>query len=136
MPAAYPLELRERVVDYYKNHDCTQPEVAEIFNIGVTTLRTYLRLHENNSLPPADYQRGRQRTIQGKRLIKIFSWVMEKPDIPIKHLCKKYHSYYKRKVSESMMCRALSELGLNRKKKSLFAQEQLQPEVKKSVKTT
>jgi transposase len=34
------------------------------------------------------------------------------------------------------MCRALSELNLNRKKKSLFAQEQLRPEVKKGVKPT
>jgi len=136
MPAAYPLELRERAVAYYKNNFCTQPEVAEIFNIGITTLRTYLRREEKNVLAPVDYKRGRQRIISGKRLSKIALWVKEKPDIPIKTLCKKYHSYCKQNVSRSMMCRALSELNLNRKKKSIYAQEQLRPDVKKSAVNT
>ena len=136
MPAAYPLELRERAVHYYKSHTCTQPEVAKIFNIGITTLRTYLRREEKNVLAPTEYKRGRQRIISGKRLSKIALWVDEKPDTPIKSLCKKYHSYYKRQVSDSMMCRALSELNLNRKKKSLYAQEQLRTDVKKSERNT
>jgi len=35
-----------------------------------------------------------------------------------------------------MMFRALSELGMTRKKKSLFAEEQLRPDVKKKEKIT
>jgi transposase len=136
MGAAYPLELRQRVVAYYRKNKCTQPEAAQIFNIGVTTLRSYLRQAEKNSLAPKVYKRGRQRVISGKRLTKIASWVEEKPDIVIKTLRKKYQSYYKQKVSHSMMWRALSEMNYNRKKKSLYAQEQLRPDVKKSAKNT
>ena len=131
MPAAYPLELRQRAVTYYRENDCSQDEVAEIFNIGVTTLRVYLRRDEAGKLAPKDYKRGRPTHISGNRLQKVIFWVEQVPDIQIKMLCKKYKSYYKKKVSPSMMCRALSEAKLTRKKKSIFAQEQLRDDVKK-----
>lgn len=134
MPAAYPLELRERAVNHYLENNCTQEETAELFQIGVTTLRLYLRKNEANDLPPKDYKRGQKPVISGKRLLKIESWVNERPDIQIKTLCKKFKSYYKKKVSHSMMCRALSTLNLTRKKKSLYAEEQLRPDVKKNAK--
>ena len=40
MPAAYAIELRQRAVAHYKETDSTQIETAEIFNIGVSTLRS------------------------------------------------------------------------------------------------
>ena len=136
MPAAYPLELRQRAITYYRKNDDSQDEVAEIFNMGVTTLRVYLRRDEAGELAPKVYKRGRQTHISGNRLEKVISWVDQTPDIQIKTLCKKYKSYYKKKVSQSMMCRALSEAKLTRKKKSLYAQEQLRDDVKKRERHT
>ena len=136
MPASYPLELRERAVNHYLQKSCTQEETAELFQIGVTTLRLYLRKEKVNDLPPKNYKRGQKPIISGGRLLKIESWVNEKPDIQIKELCKKFKSYYKNKVSHSMMFRALSTLNLTRKKKSLYAEEQLRPDVKKSARNT
>jgi len=134
MPAAYPLELRKRVIKHYLENDCTQEDTAKLFQIGVTTLRLYLRKHEVNDLPLKDYIRGQKAIISGDRLLKIKSWVNDQPDIQIKKLCMKFKSYYKTKVSDSMMCRALSTLNLTRKKKSLYAEEQLRPDVKKREK--
>ena len=131
MPAAYPLALRQRAVTYYRENDCTQDEVAEIFNIGITTLRVYLRRAELRELAPKDYKRGRQTHIAGNRLQRVISWVEQVPDIKIKTLCNKYKSYYKKRVSQSMMCRALSAAKLTRKNKNLFTQEQLRDDVNK-----
>ena len=131
MPAAYTIELRQRAINHYNETNSTQLETAEIFNIGITTLRRYLRQDEAGDLSPKSYKRGRQPTISGTRLNKIEQWINDKPDIKLKQLCKKYKSYYKTTVSISMMFRALSTLGITRKKKSLFAQEQLRPDVKK-----
>lgn len=135
MPAAYAIELRQRAVTHYKETDDTQMETAEIFNIGVSTLRSYLRRDEVGNLAPIDYKRGRRPVISDSKLNKIEEWVNEKPDIKLKQLCKKYKAYYKIKVSHSMMFRALSALGITRKKKSLFAEEQLRPDVKKKRKS-
>ena len=109
--------------------------IGNRYNIGVSTLRSYLRRDEAGNLPPKDYKRGRPPVISGVKLNKIEEWVNDKPDIKLKQLCKKYKAYYKIKVSHSMMFRALSALGMTRKKKSLFAEEQLRPEVKKKRKS-
>lgn len=136
MSAAYPLELRQRAVTHYRETNSTQQETAEIFKIGVTTLRIYLRLDEAERLSPKDYKRGRHPVISGKKLEQVKKWVETKPDIMLKDLCSKFTSRYKQEVSHSMMCRALKGLNLNRKKKSHFAQEQLREDVKKSEKIT
>lgn len=133
MPAAYPVELRQRAVQHYRETQATQEETAEIFKIGVATLRLYLRLDECNQLRPKLYKRGRARIISGKKLEQVKKWVEEKPDIQLKQLVKKIKSRYKKQVSFSMMSRALTELNLRRKKKSHFAQEQLREDVKKSA---
>jgi len=131
MPAAYALELRKRVVSHYKETNSTQLETAKIFNIGITTLRCYLRRDESGDLTPKAYKRGRATVISGARLDKLEEWVNDKADRTLNQLCKKYQSYYKVKVSLSMMHRALSCLKITRKKKNLFAEEQLRPDIKK-----
>ena len=131
MPAAYPLALRRRAVSHYRNTNSTQLETAELFKIGIATLRIYLRRDEQNNLAPKTYQRGRKPVISSIHLKKIGDWVSDKPDIRVKHLCKKYKHYYKKTVSQSMMSRALQSLAITRKKKSLFAQEQLRSDVQK-----
>ncbi len=95
-----------------------------------------MRRDEQNDLAPKPYQRGRKPVISGNHLQKIESWVTDKPDIRVKHLCKKYKHYYKKTVSQSMMSRALKTLAITRKKKSLFAQEQLRPDVEKKDRRT
>jgi len=133
MPGAYPLELRERMVDHYRETDSSQIETAKLFKIGIATLRIYLRRDEENNLALKVYKRGRKPTISDEHRKKIADWISAKPDIRVKHLCKRYKSYYKKTVSQSMMSRALRALNMTRKKKSLFAQEQLRSDVQKKT---
>ena len=131
MPSPYPIELRERAVSLYKNGKHIQAEVAKVFKISISTLRNYLRLDALGDLKPKEYRRGRVPEISSDRLEQVGVWVNEKPDITLKALRKLYKKRYKVNVSLSMMCRACAELDLRRKKKSLFAQEQERPDIKK-----
>lgn len=134
MPAAYPLDLRERIVNHYHTHDDSQQTVSEIFQVGVSTVRNYLKLEAENNLAPKEYDRGPLPTIHGEKLDQLEAWITDKPDITLKELRKLFKKRCKLIVSISMICRACETLGLTRKKKSLFAQEQERPDVKKSRK--
>ena len=68
MPAAYPVELRKRIVEHYKNNTDSQDRVAEIFQVGVSTVRNYLQLEDVNDLSPKPYKRGPLPTIHGDKL--------------------------------------------------------------------
>ena len=134
MPAAYPLDLRERIVNHYHNNNDSQQVVAEIFQVGVATVKNYIRLDAENNLAPKDYERGPLPTIHGEKLDQLKVWINDKPDITLKELRKLFKKHYKIIVSISMIGRACETLGLTRKKKSLFAEEQSKPEVKKKEK--
>jgi transposase len=135
MPSAYSEDLRERVVKAYREGKGTQEEITEMFEISLSCLRSYLRLEEKTgSLAPKEYKRGPLTIIAGAGLESIKEWVSQTPDITLSELCDLYKKSYKKKVSLSMMYRALVSLGLRRKKKSFYAQEQEREDVKKTVK--
>ncbi len=131
MPAAYPVELRKRIVEHYRNNNDSQARVAEIFQVGISTVRNYLKLEDIDELSPKQYTRGPLPTIHGDKLKQLAQWIQEKPDITLKALKKLFKKHCKLTVSISMIGRACDTLGMTRKKKSLFAQEQLRPDVKK-----
>ncbi len=135
MPSAYSEDLRKSAVTAYHEGKGTQAEIAEIFGISESSLRLYLRLEEKTgSLAPKEYKRGPHPVITEEGFQSIKEWIAETPDIILSELCGLYKKRYKKKVSLSMMHRALSELNLRRKKKSLYAQEQEREDVKKTVK--
>ena len=131
MPAAYSLELRQRVVDLYKKGKHTQPEVAAIYQIGLTTVRDYLKRDAEDNLAPDVYKPGRTAIIHEKGLIQIQKWIEKKPHITLKKLCSRYYQRYGKKVNHSMMWRACKELGLSYKKKTIHASEQTDEEIKR-----
>ncbi len=135
MPSAYSEDLRERVVKAYHDGEGTQEEITELFGISLSCLRSYLRLEERTgSLAPKVYKRGPHTVIADQGLESIKEWVKQAPDITLSELCNLYKKTYKRKVSFSMMYRALVSLDLRRKKKSHYAQEQEREDVKKTAK--
>ena len=113
MPAAYTLELRQRVVNLYKQGNHTQPQVAKIYQIGLTTVRDYLKRDTEGNLAATVYTPGRKPVIDEKGLQQIKKWVEKKPHETLKVLCDKYAKRYGKKVNHSMMWRACEELGLS-----------------------
>jgi transposase len=136
MPSPYSIDLRERAVAAYHNGEDTQEEIAETFAISLSSLRCYLRLEKEGSdlAPKIHYQRGPHQVIDKEGLQTVMELVQQFPDATLAELCASYRKCHRKKVSQSMMHRALKKLNLRRKKKSLYAKEQEREEVKKSVK--
>ena len=133
MPAAYSIDLRERIVSAYRAKQGNQEKVAALFLISPKTLQNYLYLErETGSLSPRYAKLGRKPAIQEAGLQAIESWVRETPELTLSELCEGYQKTQKVRVSISMMCRACWKLGLTRKKKSLYASEQDRPDIKKA----
>jgi len=82
-------------------------------------------------IKPNKYTPGQKRVIDTKGRSQVRWWVDRKPDITIPELCTKYLNRFKVKVSPSMMCRALKQMNLRRKKKSTYAAERERADVKK-----
>jgi len=137
MPSAYSEDLRERVVKAYREGKGTQEEITQMFGISLSCLRSYLRLEEKTgSLAPKEYKRGPHTVIAGHGLENLKEWIKQTPDITLSELCNLYRKTHKKKVSLSMMYRALVSLNLRLKKKSRYAQEQEREDIKKTVKNT
>ena len=70
---AYPVELGERAIKLYRTSNLTQEKVCEIFSIGTTALKKWLRRDESGeSLEPLSRNAGRRCKIteSGLEIIK------------------------------------------------------------------
>lgn len=135
MPAAYSIDLRERVLLACKKGKKSHREIAEQFSIGLRTLQEWVELkNETGSLKPRRLSKpGRACTLDDEKLAFISVEVKKKPDILIAALIEKIQKKYHTKVSQSMVSRGLKKLDFRRKKKSLYAQEQEREDVKKNA---
>ena len=132
MPAPYSLDLRTRIVEAYQNNHGSIRKVAKIFDVGKSTVASYLKLTDKNGTPKAKTPSGgRPERIDLKGMAIIRSYIEYKPDITLNELSSKYYKKRKIKVSTSIICRTLKKMNLIRKKKSLYAAEQEREDVKK-----
>ena len=137
MPVPYSLDLREKAIAAYENGEGTQIEISSRFSIGLRTLQEWLVLkQETGNVNPKEYiHRGRMPIINEKGLLFINKLILEKPDILISEIRSLYKKKFKMIVAQSMVSRALKQLNLRRKKKSIYAQEQERKDVKKKEKS-
>lgn len=132
MPAPYSVDLRKRVVEAYSSGKGSIRDIAKMFSIGKSSVSTYLKLQQDNgNLKPKKASGGQSPVIGDKGKAFILKQVEKKADITLLELCDKYFNRFKVKVNDSMMCRALQQLNLRRKKKSLYAAEQDREDIKK-----
>lgn len=133
MPAAYSLDLRERVVQAYEKREGSQKVISERFLISLPTVQSYWYLkRDTGSLEPKQGKRGAKPVIDEVGLQWIAATVTMHADMTLQALCRAYAKTHRIKVSLSMMCRACQKLRLTRKKKSLYASEQERPDIKKA----
>ena len=133
MGFSYPVKMRERAVNAYLEGKGTQQEIADVFGMGVRTLRRYLRRGEAGGDLEPEPSPGRTPILNEQDRQRIQSWIEAKPDIELKELCAAVAQEMGKVVSESTMCRVCQRSDLRRKKKSYSAAEQAREEVKKSV---
>lgn len=136
MPAPYSLDLREKVIDVYKTEEITQIELAERFNISLSSVKRYIRLSEiSDDLSPKTEGKGRPGKIDesGYELIK--QLIEERPTITLQDLSKVFYKKKKIVVGRSILSRACQKLLLKSKKLSRYADEQNRSDVKKNGKS-
>lgn len=137
MAAPYSIDLRLSVVKAYENSDNTQEEIAELYKLGIATFRRYWKQYqETGSVAPVTYKRGRTPAVNEKQLCHIKELVLKQPDSSLRELCSRYNAKRNKKIGISIMFRAICVLGFKRKKKSLYATQRENPEVKKTEKNS
>jgi transposase len=125
MPA-YSQDLRQRVIDAVERHEGSIRQIAARFVVSlsfvVRLLQTYRR---TGSIQPKPHAGGRRPALGPDDLDRLRELVEQQPDATLDELRQRLGI----DCSTMAICRALSKLGLPRKKKVLRAEEQDSPEV-------
>jgi transposase len=122
----YSIDLRERVLRAVDAGEGTQEQIAERFRVSARWIRKLLaRRAATGSIVPEPNRGGRKALIQGEAAESLRAAVRDAPDATLEEL---------REATGFTGClmtvwRAIGRLKITRKKKSLRAQEQLDPEV-------
>src|SRR5436190_1064921 len=123
---AISQDLRERILDTVQGGDGTLGQIARRFLVSVSFITRLLQLHRSTgSLEPRPHGGGNPAVLGPEDLEQLRDLVQKQPDATLEE-CRQRLG-----VSCSLMTisRALSQLGLPRKKKVPRAQDQDSPEV-------
>jgi transposase len=114
---AYSLDLRQKVVAAVECGDSTIEEVASSFGVGQTFVNKMLRQHrESGDLNPRPHGGGQTARLSGKHLKLLRAEVARSPDKTAAALRDHLEERVGITVSCPTVTRALSRLGLSRKK--------------------
>jgi transposase len=115
---AYSSDLRERVIATAHGTELTQPQLAAMFSISLSTVEEWLRIFRHSRrTEPLPHAGGAQRVLQPyARLLR--QLVKQDPDATLEELCGQVAAQTGVRSTPSMMCRELQILNLPRKKVS------------------
>jgi transposase len=115
---AYSLDLRRRVLSAALRGDRTIPEVAELFGVSMAFVNKMLRLHRAGlGLAPRPHGGGHVPRLQARHHKLLRAAVAANNDATLGELREHLAARARVEVSDSTVSRALSRLGLPRKKK-------------------
>ena len=111
---AYPVALRRRIVDAVDRGVGSLPKVAELFRVSTNCVANYLRLRQRTgSLSPRPNNGGRAPAVGPDRHDELRRLVAEQPDLTLDEIRQRLGL----SCSLAAISRALTRLGLTRKKK-------------------
>ena len=112
---AYPIELRQRVLDAVDNNLGTQQKIAETFSVSAIWIRKLLqRRRQTGSIEPLARTQGRKPAFRGANLQQLNNFVKENPDSTLEEI----REHFTDKVNCSIVAihNALKRLGWRYKK--------------------
>ena len=116
---AYSLDLRAKVVEALEAGRGTQREIAEMFDVSRTFVQNMVRSkRDRGTLEPKPHRRGPQPTIRAEHEEIIRDFIRGQNDATLDEAREHLAKVAGVSVSHPTMSRALSRLGLGRKKKS------------------
>lgn len=114
---AYSLDLRPKIVAAVERGDSTIEAVATAFGVGQTFVKKMLRQHrETGGLRPRPHGGGQTARLSDKHLKLLRAEVARRPDQTAAALRDHLEERAAVSVSRPTVSRALSRLGLSRKK--------------------
>ncbi len=113
----YPQELRVRVVAAVEQGEHSIPEIAGLFNVGVTFVKKMLRLHRAGDDLAPRHGGGPKPSLQEPEHNLLREHIATQPDASLAELQQALADKGAVSVSQATICRALQELDLPRKKR-------------------
>lgn len=117
MSRPFSKDLRERVVEAYNKGAGTISEVAELFNLGKSTVEKYLSIFRNSDDLTPGKSTGRPPILNEINLSIIKKIVLSAPDQRLRDYCISFEEKTGIKISKSTLWDACQLLNLRRKKK-------------------
>src|SRR5262245_11184111 len=123
----YSQDLRRRIIDTVQRGDGTLSQIAERFLVSVSFVTRLLQLHRaTGSLEPRPHGGGHPAVLTPEDIERLRQLIRDRPDATLDE-CREHLGS---SGSLATISRALSRLGLPRKKKVPRAVEQDDPEVR------
>jgi transposase len=123
----YSRDLRQRIVETATRRDGTLSQIAERFLVSVSFVTRLLQLHRTTgSVEPRPHGGGNPAVLTPEDLQRLRDLIEDRPDATLEE-CREHLGS---SCSLATISRALSRLGLPRKKKVPRAAEQDSPEVR------
>jgi transposase len=120
MPAAYSIDLRQRIINAYKAKEGSQREIAKRFQVSLSFVKRLIsRYRETGQVKPKAHGGGARAKIPVSDLGKIKQLVEQQPDALLRELCERWEQKQHTRVSISTMHRRLQKLRLTTKKNSV-----------------
>ena len=126
MAAPYSKDLRERIVQAYKNGVGTITQVADLFCVNRRSVDKYLAIYrESGDLTPGK-STGRPALLTDENLQIIKDIALANPGGTLYDYCDTFFEEKGIKLSKSCMWDACEILNLNRKKKAFMRKSKIE----------
>ena len=120
MPAAYSIDLRQRIVNAYEAKEGSQRKLAKRFQVSLSFVKRLIRRYrDTGEIQPKSHGGGAIAKITRADLAQINQLVEEQPDALLRELCERWEQKQGIRVSISTMHRKLQQLRLTTKKNSV-----------------
>src|SRR3954454_19577155 len=123
----YSQDLRQRIVDTVQRGEGTVRQIAERFLVSLSFVTRLLQLHRSSgSIEPRPHGGGNPAVLTPEDLERLREFIRERPDATLQECA----AHLGTACSLATLSRALTKLGLPRKKKVPRAAERDSPEVR------
>jgi transposase len=112
----YSEDIRVRIIHSYQNHEGSQRQIAERFQVSLSFVRDLLRRYrQTGSIAPKEY-RGRTATkIDEESLQLLLRCLDENPGLPLSYLCAHLVQERQLRISRTTLWRTIQK---HRKRKN------------------
>ena len=137
MPKAYGIDFRKKILEAYRNKEGTIPEISTRFKVSQSTVkRITQRYRETGDVVLYLHNAGRHELIDDAGKQTLEKIVVDAPDLTLNEIQEKYYQIYGIKPVIAVFHRVLKEMKFTYKKKSHFAQQRLNDDIKKKEKNS